>query len=451
MMRFWGGVIEAIRRYPTLVVSVFIITVLIGLSIYAVIAIPYSEVILLWRGAGDIWSDTPRYAAPAWTNLFRSDKLPETFKLHSSPQNTVIEQIGDTAWKATTTYVFEYEYKRFPQEMNIFFEAQFEKRKPFAILTWTTPDGREYSMFREPLRTVQRYAISQDTELGDQFYGEYPHVGLLADPDSVGQPGTEPKVLPGEYELRIEVLTFEEGSHVDSRFVVYGDVYGIAGTDHLRRDLSIGLLWGTPIALLFGLLATIGANITTFIIAAVGTWFGGFVDAAIQRVTEVNLMLPFLPILIMIGTFYNRSIWTMLMVIIVLSIFSASIKTYRAMFMQVKNLPYIEAARAYGASNTRIIFRYLIPKIVPVLVPNFVIGIPAFVFLEASLAVLGLGDPILPTWGKMLNDAYHGGALYRGYYYWVVQPAALLVFTGLSFSMLGFALDRIFNPRLRGI
>lgn len=450
MMRLWRGVSDAIRRYPTVLVCVSIITVLIGLSIYAVVSIPYSEVVVLWRGAGDIWSDTPRYAAPAWTNLFRSEKLPETFKLSSSDHNTVTEQTGDTSWKATTTYTFEYEYTRFPQEMNVFFEAQFEKRRPFAILTWTTPDGREYSIFQDALRPSQRYAISQDTKLTDQFDGEYPHVGLLADPDSIGQSGAEPEVLPGEYELRVEVLTFEEDSHVDSRFVVYGNVYGIAGTDHLRRDLAIGLLWGTPVALLFGLLATIGANITTFIIAAVSTWFGGFVDAAIQRVTEVNLMLPFLPILIMVGTFYNRSIWTMLMVIIVLSIFSASIKTYRAMFLQVKNLPYIEAARAYGASNTRIIFRYLIPKIVPVLIPNFVIGIPTFVFLEASLAVLGLGDPILPTWGKMLNDAYQGGALYRGYYYWVLQPAALLMVTGLSFAMLGFALDRVFNPRLRG-
>lgn len=451
MMRFLRRVSDAILRYPTVLASVFIITVLIGLSIYAVVAIPYSEVVPLWRGAGDIWSDTPRYAAPAWTNLFRSEKLPETFKLTSSAQNTIIEQTGETSWKTTTAYSFEYEYKQFPREMNLFFEAQYEDKRPFAIATWKTPDEREYKMFQGAISPTQRYAISQDKKLKAQLDGEYPHVGLLAAPDSTGQSDVEPQVLPGEYQLYVEVFTFEESSHVDSRFVVYGDVYSIAGTDHLRRDLAIGLLWGTPVALLFGLLATIGSNVTTFIIAAFSTWFGGLVDAAIQRVTEVNLMLPFLPILIMVGTFYNRSIWTMLMVIVVLNIFSASIKTYRAMFLQVKNSPYIEAARAYGASNTRIIFKYLIPKIVPVLIPNFVIGIPTFVFLEASLAVLGLGDPVLPTWGKILNDAYRGGALYRGYYYWVLQPAVLLMVTGLSFSMLGFALDRIFNPRLRGI
>jgi peptide/nickel transport system permease protein len=120
------------------------------------------------------------------------------------------------------------------------------------------------------------------------------------------------------------------------------------------------------------------------------------------------------------------------------------------MFLQVKNAPYIEAARAYGAKDSRIIFRYLIPRVAPTLIPGFVTLVPALVFTEASLAVLGLGDPSLPTWGKMLNDAYQNGALYQGQYYWVVEPAVMLIITGLAFSMLGYALDRILNPRLRG-
>jgi peptide/nickel transport system permease protein len=95
------------------------------------------------------------------------------------------------------------------------------------------------------------------------------------------------------------------------------------------------------------------------------------------------------------------------------------------------------------------IFSYIVPRAVPVLVPQFVTLIPSFVFLEATLAVLGLGDPILPTWGKVMEDAYSRGALFSGHYYWVLQPAVLLMLSGLGFTMLGFTLDRIFNPRLR--
>jgi peptide/nickel transport system permease protein len=211
----------------------------------------------------------------------------------------------------------------------------------------------------------------------------------------------------------------------------------------------VALMWGTPIAMAFGLLAAVGTTVTTMAIAAIGVWFGGWLDEAIQRITEVNLILPLLPILIMIGTFYSRSIWVMLGVVILLSIFGASIKSYRAIFLQVRTLPYIEAAQAYGASNMRIIFRYLVPRILPLVIPSLVILVPSFVFLEASLAVLGLGDPVLPTWGKVIQDANSQGALFNGYYYWLLEPAALLMVAGLAFAMVGFALDRVFNPRLR--
>jgi len=134
-----------------------------------------------------------------------------------------------------------------------------------------------------------------------------------------------------------------------------------------------------------------------------------------------------------------------------LSIFGAAIKNYRSIFMQIKESPYVEAARAYGAKDGRIIVRYLVPRIIPMLIPALVTLIPGYVFLEASLAVLGLGDPVLPTWGKVINDAQANGALFQGYYYWVLEPAVLLMITGLAFALVGFALDRIFNPRLRGL
>ena len=117
--------------------------------------------------------------------------------------------------------------------------------------------------------------------------------------------------------------------------------------------------------------------------------------------------------------------------------------------MQIKEAPYIEAAKAYGASDARIILRYMVPRILPMLIPQFIVLIPSYVFLEASLAILGLGDPTLPTWGKVIQDAQSSGALYHGWYYWVLEPSVLLMLTGLAFSMVGYAMDRVFNPRLR--
>jgi len=295
---------------------------------------------------------------------------------------------------------------------------------------------------------VKAYRVSQDDKLMRRLRSDYPQVALFTDPESSEE---DPVPLKGVYELKVKAIVFEENADVDAEFVMYGRVSGWAGTDHRRRDLTIALLWGTPIALAFGLLAAVGTTVTTMIIAAIGVWFGGWIDEMIQRITEVNLILPVLPILIMVGTFYSRSLWLILGVIILLSIFGGGIKTYRAIFLQVKESPYIEAAQAYGAGNTRIVFSYLIPRIIPLLLPQFVTLVPAFVFYEAALAVLGLGDPILPTWGKVINDANVNGALHVGHYYWVLEPSFLLMLTGLAFAMVGYSLDRVFNPRLRGL
>ena len=311
-------------------------------------------------------------------------------------------------------------------------------------IDWLTPDGRSVNLGERAAVATDVYRLSQDSRLTRRLTGLPAEIGLFSRPfASPLQP------VKGTHRVGIQAMLFEPDSNIDVRLIVYGEVHGFAGTDSRRRDITIALLWGTPIALAFGLLAAVGTSITTMIIAAIGVWYGKWVDTLIQRITEVNLILPLLPILIMVGTFYSRSIWVMLGTVVVFSIFSAGIKTYRAMFLQVRESPYIEAARAYGAGGLRIVFRYMIPRILPVLVPGFVVSIPLYVFLEATLAALGLGDPILPTWGKLLDDARSSGALYNGHYYWMVQPAVLLMITGLGFSMLGFALDRVFNPRLR--
>ncbi len=439
---------KEIARYPSAVVGIGIIITLILISIYTLITIPYAEAVRLWRGGEDIWYSTPKTAAPSWTNMFRREKLPDTIVM-STLDGDIEKQYhteGDTT-EINFSFVFDYQYDGFPDEISVFFTSQFNEKQPHVSMRWITPDGREIRLASFSLeKSQQSYRASQDERLKRRLGGVIPQIGLFADPNF-----EVPVPLKGTYELVVEAIVFEEGADVDAEFVLFGKVYGMAGTDHRRRDLTIALLWGTPIALMFGLVAAVGTTVLTMIISGVGVWYGGWLDELIQRITEVNLILPVLPILIMVGTFYNRSIWTMLGVIILLGIFGGAIKTNRAIFLQVKQSPYIEAAQAYGAGNSRIIFSYLIPRIIPLLIPAFVIQIPAFVFLEASLAVLGLGDPTIPTWGKVINDASSNGALYGGLYYWVLEPSMLLMVTGLAFAMVGYSLDRVFNPRLRGM
>jgi peptide/nickel transport system permease protein len=450
-MRTITRTFKELLKYPSAVASLLIIAVMLGISIYTFITIPYNKAIVLWRGGENIWYELPKIAQPAWTNYFRREKLPDTIILstrsESKPANGSVTKTSEPTQageKIHINFTFDYPYDTFPQELAVYFTSKFQAKPPFVSLYWLTPDGRKIRVGDFSVEATETYRFSQDAKLQRRLGGLTPAVGLFAIPDS-----DPPKPLKGSYQLQIEGVSFEKGTELDAEFVLYGQVYGIAGTDHQRRDLMVALLWGLPVALSFGLIAALTTTMLTMLIAAGGVWFGGWVDSSIQRVTEVNMVLPLLPILIMIGTFYSRSIWIILGATIVLSIFTGQIKQDRAMFLQVKESSFVEAARAYGANNFRIISVYMIPRVIPTLIPQLVVLIPAYVFLEASLAVLGLGDPVLPTWGKIIQDAEVNGALYQGLYYWVLEPAFLLIITGLAFAMLGFALDRIFNPRLR--
>ena len=439
-------------QYPSAIVGLTLIIFLLALSAYAVISIPYGDAIRLWRGGEEVWYNVPKMAAPTWWNIFRADddKLPETISISSTDESVekIYSEPDGEIRDVTFALPFDYTYNEFPGEITIFLDSTFTEKRPFVNISLIQPNGEEIRIASTAVEGSTNLIFSQNNVLYRRLGRVLPaHEAVMAiDPSDENSQAQQ-----GNYTIIFKGNLFEAESDLDAELVVFGDVYGIAGSDHRRRDISIALLWGTPIALIFGLLAALGTSVTTMLIAAVGTWYGGWVDAAIQRITEINLVIPVLPVLIMIGTFYSRSIWLMLGVLILLYIFGGAIKSYRAIFLQVKESAYIEAAQAYGASGPRVIFRYLVPRILPTLIPGLVTLIPSFVFTETALNVLGLGDPILPTWGKVISDANVNGALYQGMYWWILEPAILLMITALAFSFLGFALDRIFNPRLRGM
>jgi peptide/nickel transport system permease protein len=432
--------------YPSAMLGMLVVFLLVFTAVYAMIKIPYREAIRLWRGGEDVWYQNPKFAPPAWINLFSTKKYAESFAVSTSDGSMTREVTPGAEGTSTmeATYTFDFLYDYYPQDLILYFTSTYTEKQPFISVEWDTPDGRTIRVVNTALSRKFTYRFSQDAKLKTKLKGDDVIPALFSDPETGN-------LIKGQYQLRIIGATFEPDSDITMEFVSHGQVYGLAGTDQARRDLTVPLLWGAPIALAFGLIASLGTSVLTMVIAAIGTWYGGWVDELIQRITEINLVLPFLSILIMIGTFYSRSIWVILGATILLSIFTGAIKSYRSIFVQVKESAYIEAARAYGASSPRIIFLYLIPRMIPLLIPGLVSAVPAFVFLEASLALLGLGDPVLPTWGKIIQDANSNGALYRGYYYWILEPATLLMVTGLGFAMLGFALDRIFNPKLRAV
>lgn len=455
-----GALIE-IRRYPSAIAGLVIISALVIGSIYAIVALPYQEIGSAWSresltGAPRI----PKLAGPAWINIFRRNDYLSVITLDSQREgdhvNKTVADLENGMRSITLNYTYDYSYADFPQELYLYLSPTYRVKKPFVSLVWITPDGREFELKGASFGVGGNYDFAENIPYKrlvranqhwlewfnfDDIYPTPPHYVLFADPES-----DQAELIQGTYQLVVNGLFFEPEGDLDTEFLLLGNVYGLAGTDYLRRDLIVPLLWGMPFALLFGLFGATLTTLVSMIVAATGVWFGGRVDDLIQRITEVNMVLPILAISVLAYAYLGIDIWVILTVIILLNVFGSPTKTYRAAFLQFRQAPYVEAAYAYGASNRRIIFRYLVPRIIPVLVPQLITLIPSFVFLEATLGIFNIKSNY-PTWGTIIYQGLTKGALY-GSRYWVLQPLTLLLLTGISFSMLGAALDRILNPRL---
>lgn len=449
------GILKEVLSYKAGVSALIILALFGVLIIYTVIALPYDETIALWNSS-TAFLKNPRNAEPVWWNIFSRKKKPKNIELYIDVTGSNLTQEGDI-FKGEVKKGFVYDYDDFPTEINMFFNAKYKRTPPTVRLYLVRPDGDKIFLKEHTLRSQDDILyLSNDFSLENRLDS---HIrSKVTEPIDFSITATRGlfmkytnklEVLKGNYSLLVEaeLKNKEDSLTLDALF--YGSVYGIAGTDHLRRPIHIALLWGAPLDLSFGLGASLSITIIHLIIATISGWFGGLTDALIQRFTEVYMVLPFLPIMIMISLFYKLSLWSLLVVVVLLSIFGFGIKTTRALVLQVKTLPYIESAQAYGASNWRIIFLYIIPKILPPVVPGLVASVPVYVFLEAVLSLFGVLDPTQPTWGRVIEDAFSNGALYKGYFYWVLIPSFLLILTAISFSLLGFVLDRIVNPKLK--
>lgn len=444
-----GRTVVELRHYPSAVFGLIIIGALFVVSIYTVIAIPYPEAVALWRGDDNVWRRHPQDAFPAWVNWFRRDDLPPTLRFDSAETPTIkqITELRDGLTDVKMPFTFEYTYGDFPQEIIVDVTAEYEERGPHLSIWWVWPDGSERELTSFQPRYADVYFVSRDTRLERRLRSDAPLEALFQSP--AGSMGPTPATpMDGVYTIRVEALHFEPGSDADVEVTILGQVHGLAGTDTQRRDMMIALLWGTPIALAFGIILAVVTSVGSMLFAAIGAWYGGLVDRIIQLLTEISLILPAFAVSLMVFTLYSRSILVILGVTALLTILGRTVKTYRATFLQVRGAPYVEAARAYGASNWRIVRRYLFPRIATVLIPQLVLLVPTFVFLEATLAFLGVSDPLLPTWGKLVVTALSYG-VHTDATHLVIAPLGLLFLTGFAFAMVGIALERVFEPRLR--
>ncbi len=224
--------------------------------------------------------------------------------------------------------------------------------------------------------------------------------------------------------------------------------FGILGTDHLGRDVATQFVWGARISLFVGLAATVLAMVIGSSVGIAAGYFGGRVGGLLMRFTEWFLVIPFLPLAIVLAAVLGPSMGNIILVIGITS-WAATARMVRAQVLSLRERGYVDRSRALGASDWHLMTHHILPNVAPLIVANTTLTVPVVILSEAVLSFLGLGDPTNPSWGKMLADAFEGGAVTREAWWYILPPGIGIMFVVLAFTLVGTALEEILNPRLR--
>lgn len=423
------------------------------MSAVAPLIIPI-ESYFMWSNP-NYWINNPKTAAPSWTNFFGPKDF-EHVSLDKSDAKVISESLEGIR---ADNYRFEINMQadNFPDDIIFLYSVKYGDIPPVLQIDIIRPDNNTFTVYYSSLppasnmnttfsdRIFSTNEIIRDALNQYQSYFNYSISGL--EPQVVIFSDTaKPQVLKGVYQISERFFLFDNYSSVeDAGLILGGKVFGIIGTDDLRRDLAVGIIWGTPIALFIGLTVSIFSVAIGLFYGVVAGYRGKRTDETMMRVNDIFYALPTLPLLILLTIIYGSNIFLIIGFLLIFS-WMGTAKVIRSIALQMRNFQYVEAAKLMGQSDLKVIFKHIIPQLLPLTFASVAIAVPAAILTEAALSFLGLGDPSLPTWGQLLHEANTADAASRGIWWWIVPPGLMIALTALAFFLIGNTLDAIANP-----
>jgi peptide/nickel transport system permease protein len=225
----------------------------------------------------------------------------------------------------------------------------------------------------------------------------------------------------------------------------------LLGTTQTGQDVLAQLAHATRGSLEIGLLVGVMATVLSAVFGVIGAYVGGFTDEAFSLLSNVMLVIPGLPLVIVIAGFVpaeSRGTWTIALVLAVTG-WAASARVLRAQTLSLRNRDYVSAAKVAGEKPWRIVGVEIVPNLLPLLASQFVFAVILAILNEAGLAFLGLGTSNSSTLGTMLYYAQNGFALQRDAWWWFVPPGLLIALFGCGLALINFSIDEIIDPKLR--
>src|SRR3954466_1303964 len=219
------------------------------------------------------------------------------------------------------------------------------------------------------------------------------------------------------------------------------------GNYNFGRSVLDLLIAGARVSLLVGITAALGAMLIGAFVGISAGYFGGTkLDTFLNAFTNWFLVIPWLALAIGRAAILGASLVNVIIVIAITS-WASTARLVRAQALSVRERPYIERSRALGGTHWHTVSRHVLPNVFPVLFANTILMVALAILSETTLAILGLSAGI--SWGRIIEDAFTGGAMTAGWWWWLIPPGICIVLVTLAFTMVGFALDEILSPRLR--
>ena len=220
------------------------------------------------------------------------------------------------------------------------------------------------------------------------------------------------------------------------------------GTDNVGRDLFAQLMEGAKVAFIVGLSSAFISIVMGTVIGMISGYVGGMTDIILMRMADIIMIMPSLVILLILASLFGQfNIWIIVFIIAIMR-WPAVSRIIRSQTLSLKSRPFIEASRVAGASNIRIIFRHIMPNVLPLAFLYMTFRVTSAILVEAALSFLGFGDPSQVSWGMMLQWVWKSGHMFQAPY-WMIPPGLCISLLTLSFYMLGRAMDEVLDPRLR--
>ena len=219
------------------------------------------------------------------------------------------------------------------------------------------------------------------------------------------------------------------------------------GTDDMARDVWSQTLYGARISLLIGFIAALITVVTGSGIGLISGYFGGTVDLILGRIIDFFMMLPGLPLMIVLAAVMGPSLWTIILVVSLIS-WPSTARIVRSQVLSLKERPFVEASRCIGSGDIYLMFRDILPGVLPLMFAQAILMVTNAIYSESVLSFLGLGDVTRVSWGMMLHFAFDSGLLAKAPW-WIAPPIFFIVMIILGFTFLGTAINDVLNPGYR--